>query len=69
MIWLIGQALINIAVVLELLPVLGIPLPFLSVGGSALLASLGAMGIVMALNRQDAESVGDYLARVRRKKS
>jgi cell division protein FtsW len=69
MIWLIGQALINIAVVLELLPVLGIPLPFLSVGGSALLASLGAMGIVMALNRQDAESVGDYLARARRKKS
>jgi len=55
--------------VLELLPVLGIPLPFLSVGGSALLASLGAMGIVMALNRQDAESVGDYLARARRKKS
>ena len=69
MIWLIGQALINIAVVLELLPVLGIPLPFLSVGGSALLASLAAMGVVMALNRQDAESVGDYLARARRQKS
>lgn len=69
MVWLIGQALINIAVVLELLPVLGIPLPFLSVGGSALLASLSAMGIVMALNRQDAESVGDYLARSRRQKS
>ena len=69
MIWLIGQALINIAVVLELLPVLGIPLPFMSVGGSALLASLAAVGIVMALNRHDAVSVGDYLSRVRSRRA
>lgn len=52
MVWLIGQALINIAVVLEVLPVLGVPLPFMSVGGSALVASLLAVGIVMALNRE-----------------
>jgi cell division protein FtsW len=57
MVWLIGQALINIAVVLEVLPVLGVPLPFLSVGGSALMSSLIAVGLVMALNRHDAISV------------
>lgn len=63
MVWLIGQALVNIAVVLEVLPVLGIPLPFMSVGGSALVASLIAVGVVMAVNRKDAESVSDYYLR------
>ncbi len=57
MVWLIGQALINIAVVLEVLPVLGVPLPFMSVGGSALMASLIGVGVVMAVNRRDAVSV------------
>jgi cell division protein FtsW len=57
MVWLIGQALINIAVVLEVLPVLGVPLPFMSVGGSALMASLIGVGVVMAVNRHDAISV------------
>lgn len=65
MVWLIGQALINIAVVLELLPVLGVPLPFMSVGGSALLSSLLAVGIVMAMNRSGSESVTDYRLRRR----
>jgi cell division protein FtsW len=65
MIWLIGQALVNIAVVLEFLPVLGVPLPFMSVGGSALLSSLIAIGLVMALNRSGSESVTDYQARRR----
>jgi cell division protein FtsW len=51
MVWVIGQALVNIAVVLELLPVLGVPLPFMSSGGSALVAGLIAFGIVMSLNR------------------
>ena len=65
MVWLIGQALINIAVVLELLPVLGIPLPFMSVGGSALLSSLAAVGIVMALNRAGAISVTEHYSAAR----
>jgi cell division protein FtsW len=51
MVWVIGQALVNIAVVLELLPVLGVPLPFVSSGGSALMAGLIAFGVVMSLNR------------------
>lgn len=51
MVWIIGQALVNIAVVLELLPVLGVPLPFVSSGGSALMAGLMAFGVVMSVNR------------------
>jgi cell division protein FtsW len=54
MVWVIGQALVNIAVVLELLPVLGVPLPFMSSGGSALVAGLIAFGVVMSLNRESA---------------
>ena len=52
MIWIVGQALVNIAVVLEYLPVLGVPLPFISSGGSALMAMLMAVGVVMSVNRQ-----------------
>lgn len=51
LVWIVGQAMVNIAVVLEYLPVLGVPLPFISSGGSALLAGLGAIGVVMSLNR------------------
>ncbi len=65
MVWLIGQALVNIAVVLEFLPVLGVPLPFMSMGGSALVSSLIAIGVVMALNRAGSESVSEYRARRR----
>jgi cell division protein FtsW len=51
MIWLIGQAFVNIAVVLGLLPVLGVPLPFISAGGSSLIASLVGIGIVLSFTR------------------
>lgn len=51
MVWIIGQAMVNIAVVLGLLPVLGLPLPFISAGGSALVSSLLAIGVVLSLAR------------------
>jgi cell division protein FtsW len=51
MVWIIGQAFVNIAVVLGLLPVLGVPLPLMSAGGSALVATLGAIGIVLSFAR------------------
>lgn len=53
MVWIIGQALVNIAVVLGLLPVLGVPLPFISAGGSSLVTSLVAVGIVLSFARRD----------------
>lgn len=46
--WFLTQAVINIFVVLHLLPVLGVPLPFLSYGGSALLANMLAVGVLLA---------------------
>lgn len=52
MVWIIGQAFVNIAVVLGMLPVLGVPLPFISAGGSALLAALLATGVVLSLSRE-----------------
>ncbi|MBM7470594.1 putative lipid II flippase FtsW [Subtercola frigoramans] len=51
-VWIIGQALVNIAVVLGLLPVLGVPLPLISAGGTALISSLLAIGIVLSLCRE-----------------
>ncbi|MGO3662070.1 putative lipid II flippase FtsW [Microbacterium gubbeenense] len=50
-VWIIGQALVNIGVVLRVLPALGVPLPFLSAGGSSLIAVLIASGILLALAR------------------
>jgi cell division protein FtsW len=44
---LVGQALVNMSVVLSLLPTKGIPLPFVSYGGSALLIDLVAVGILL----------------------
>jgi cell division protein FtsW len=50
--WLVGQALINIGAVVGLLPVTGVPLPFVSFGGSSLLIALGASGILANVARQ-----------------
>lgn len=48
----VGQALINIGVVTASLPTTGIPLPFLSFGGTSLLATLFAMGLILNVSRQ-----------------
>ena len=46
------QALINICVVLDVIPAKGITLPFLSYGGSSLLVSMGATGILLSISRR-----------------
>lgn len=46
-IWIMAQAVINIGMVLGLLPVIGIPLPLISYGGSSLLVTLVAMGVLL----------------------
>jgi len=51
--WIIGQALVNIAVVIGLAPVVGIPLPLVSAGGSALIVTMAAMGVVIAFARDE----------------
>ena len=55
-VWLVGQALINIGMVLAWLPVIGIPLPLVSYGGSALLPSLVALGLVIGFARREPEA-------------
>ncbi len=52
-VWLLSQALINIGMVLGLLPVIGIPLPLVSYGGSALLPTLIALGMLSAFARAE----------------
>ena len=49
--WLVGQALINIGAVVGLLPVTGVPLPFVSFGGSSLVIALFAVGILANISR------------------
>lgn len=50
-VWIVGQALINIGVVLRIFPVLGVPLPFMSQGGTALLSVLMACGVLLSFAR------------------
>lgn len=52
------QALINIGVVTASLPTTGIPLPFLSFGGTSLLATLFSMGLVLNISRQTQKHAG-----------
>jgi len=49
--WIVLQALINIAVVTATVPFTGITLPFVSSGGSSLLVSLVAVGILLSISR------------------
>ncbi|HZP58186.1 MAG TPA: putative lipid II flippase FtsW [Dehalococcoidia bacterium] len=49
--WIGYQALINIGGITRTLPLTGIPLPFVSYGGSALLAMLAAVGILLSVSR------------------
>jgi cell division protein FtsW len=62
MTWIVGQALINIAVVLGVLPVLGVPLPLISAGGSALITTLLGIGIVLSFTRRRPEVTEEPLS-------
>ncbi len=48
------QALINVAVVIGMIPTKGLPLPFLSYGGTAILMAMAALGALLALGRRPA---------------
>jgi cell division protein FtsW len=49
---LVGQAMLNMAVVLGLLPTKGLPLPFISYGGSALMMTMVYTGVLLSLSRE-----------------
>jgi cell division protein FtsW len=49
---IVGQALLNMAVVTSIVPATGIPLPLVSYGGTSLVLTLAALGVVAALSRR-----------------
>lgn len=51
-VWIIGQAFINIGAISGLLPLTGVPLPFISFGGTAMVVLLAGMGIVLNVSRK-----------------
>jgi cell division protein FtsW len=50
--WILIQAFVNIGAVLGVLPITGIPLPFVSYGGSSMVLTLTAFGILLNVARQ-----------------
>ncbi|UAL31009.1 putative lipid II flippase FtsW [Nocardioides rotundus] len=64
-VWLLGQMIINVGMVLALLPVIGIPLPLVSYGGSALLPSLVALGLLVGAARREPAAARALAARRR----
>src|SRR6476469_9410500 len=67
-IWLLGQMIINVGMVLALLPVIGLPLPLVSYGGSSLVPTLVALGMVIGFARREPEAAR-ALAQRRRDRS
>jgi cell division protein FtsW len=61
--WIVGQAVINIGVVIGLLPVTGIPLPLISFGGSSLVSTLFAIGMLAAFARHEPGAAAAIAAR------
>ncbi len=60
---IVAQALFNISVVLSLVPTKGIPLPFISYGGSSLVPTLAAVGILLNISQQSVGSINIGLLR------
>ncbi len=53
MAWILLQAMVNIGAVIGLLPVIGVPLPLVSAGGSALVTTLLALGMLLSFARNE----------------
>lgn len=62
------QALVNFSVATGMMPTKGLPLPFISYGGSALLVNMAAVGMLLGVSRPHRESGGDRLSEALKKK-
>jgi cell division protein FtsW len=60
---IVTQALFNISVVLSLVPTKGIPLPFISYGGSSLVPTLAAVGILLNISQHATGSINQGLSK------
>jgi cell division protein FtsW len=61
--WLLGQALVNMGAVVGLLPITGIPLPLVSFGGSALVPTMFAIGMLISFARREPATARALAAR------
>ncbi|GLY01890.1 MULTISPECIES: putative peptidoglycan glycosyltransferase FtsW [Actinoplanes] len=61
--WLVAQAVINMGGVVGLLPITGLPLPFISAGGSALVVTLAAIGMLASFARAEPDAARALNAR------
>ena len=52
-VWIVGEAVVNIAAVLGLIPITGVPLPLVSSGLSSLIVTMGTLGMLMAFARRE----------------
>ena len=59
-IWIVTQAFINVAAMLSLIPLTGIPLPFISYGGTSLVISMAAIGILLNISKHSLVSNSKY---------
>lgn len=64
--WLLFQAIINIGAMLSLVPLTGIPLPFISYGGTSLIISLLGAGILLNISKYTVREANDANSRQRR---
>ncbi|HXY27701.1 MAG TPA: FtsW/RodA/SpoVE family cell cycle protein, partial [Acidimicrobiales bacterium] len=64
--WVAAETLINVGAVVGVLPVTGIPLPFISFGGSSLVITMAGAGMLVNIARQG-EAVGARAARPSRR--
>ena len=51
--WILGQGIVNMGAVIGLLPITGVPLPLVSFGGSSLIFTMAALGILVNIARQE----------------
>lgn len=63
--WIFSQTLINIGAVVGLLPIIGVPLPLISSGGSSLLSIMGAVGLALCFARHEPGAQAAWQARRR----
>lgn len=64
--WIIAQAFINIMAIMSLIPLTGVPLPFISYGGSSLIMLMFASGILLNISKYSKEGEQDASTSVRR---
>ena len=65
MLLIVGQAIANMMMVSGVLPVIGVPLPFISYGGSSLIVSIVAVGILLNIAKQGEQARLDKVRKLK----